>query len=570
MEAERQLPALLVQISERAGAVLRGKALLAAALLLRASPRSLIPSVAARLPALADRAAKEKEPYMSRCLAILQAAVTELAPRIATTAADEVEAAAAAHAQRLKQGGGSSGGGGSGAGGAPPSATEKQQLLQQQARVASAIAMLQVLPDLVGSHSLRGVWLSPRLLEDVARLLEAAESLPEVAPVGDVGGPVGGPATDGTSATGLAADPREVVLQVVESLSQVAPALTKSDPAAVVGGLLPVLSDVLASSTNADARFLCLKLVCDMLLPLLPEAYGEGAEAGGAASAELARQLDALLQQRLLPACQRLLSDEDPIPLFALKLLGGAMEANARLAETAVAAGLAPPLFSFLSLEHPNNNVHNVRACAALAACPALRDAALGELNASAKSAAVLAYAFENSVEPFLEPTLGICAALLTRRRDGRGSGGAALRAEALLAASPVLVELVSSVEPNLAETAAECLALLLECFPEKASAELLSGQGAAQLAVALGRIGDAAGSVGAQPLQQAHVGAVRAVATALEVQISLAGAAEAAPAGALAQLGAPLERLRKAPGDGRLASAAAAALAALTMLDDL
>lgn len=59
-------------------------------------------------------------------------------------------------------------------------------------------------------------------------------------------------------------------------------------------------------------------------------------------------------------------------------------------------------------------------------------------------------------------------------------------------------------------------------------------------------------------------------MATALEVQISLAGAAEAAPAGALAQLAGPLERLRKAPGDGRLASAAAAALAALSVLDDM
>ena len=30
----------------------------------------------------------------------------------------------------------------------------------------------------------------------------------------------------------------------------------------------------------------------------------------------------------LLPLCPTLLSDEDPIPLYALKLLGGALEAD--------------------------------------------------------------------------------------------------------------------------------------------------------------------------------------------------------------------------------------------------
>ena len=249
--------------------------------------------------------------------------------------------------------------------------------------------------------------------------------------------------------------------------------------------------------------------------------------------------------------------DEDPIPLFALKLLGGAMEANAALAADVAGAGLAPQLFSFLSLEHPHNNVHNVRACAVLAASPALRDGALGELSAAPKAAAVLLYAFDNSVEPFLEPALAIAAALLRRRREAgarSGGGAGALHAEPLLdvrsslslsslllpplawpagrpaspgsaaghswppsplrastgfadfpqrlrpahsalpavpigscqcalhaplsqldalppQAAPVLVELLSASEPVLAEQAALCLSLLLECFPEPASA---------------------------------------------------------------------------------------------------
>ena len=68
----------------------------------------------------------------------------------------------------------------------------------------------------------------------------------------------------------------------------------------------------------------------------------------------------------------------------------------------------------------------------------------------------------QNSVEPFLEPALAICAALLHRRRESRGAAGtprgAARRAEALLKVTPVLVELLPAYDAQLAEMASECL----------------------------------------------------------------------------------------------------------------
>ena len=55
---------------------------------------------------------------------------------------------------------------------------------------------------------------------------------------------------------------------------------------------------------------------------------GGGGEGGGpvgvgSIGAETHRRLATLLREDLLPLCPTLLSDEDPIPLYALKLLGG-------------------------------------------------------------------------------------------------------------------------------------------------------------------------------------------------------------------------------------------------------
>jgi len=108
------------------------------------------------------------------------------------------------------------------------------------------------------------------------------------------------------------------------------------------------------------------------------------------------------------------------------------------------------------------------------------------------KVAAVLSYAHENAVEPFMEPALGICRALLERAADevaadgegaGEGAGGmgaaasAALDAVApLLQLSPVLVECAAAGETEVAgaaipQIAAEALRLLVELLPEESAA---------------------------------------------------------------------------------------------------
>ena len=147
--------------------------------------------------------------------------------------------------------------------------------------------------------------------------------------------------------------------------------------------------------------------------------------------------------------------------------------------------GLAPKFFEFLSLEHTNNNVHNVRLCLVLASSRAVPMSALCEYGAGRKVAAVLEYAHENAVEPFLEPALGISRAVLARaaeargRDAGRGGDALAVALDAvvpLAALAPVLIECAAAGEAEVTgcaapQLAAESLRLTTELLPEEAAA---------------------------------------------------------------------------------------------------
>jgi hypothetical protein len=113
------------------------------------------------------------------------------------------------------------------------------------------MGLLPVLLHLLTSAPLRGRVVDAALLASVSRLLAAAE-----------GGCRGGAAAS--------AELRPQVLQIVEALSQHAPEMLQQ-PDAVLAHLLPTLATLLTSSVSGDCRFLCLKLLCDVLLLMLGE-----------------------------------------------------------------------------------------------------------------------------------------------------------------------------------------------------------------------------------------------------------------------------------------------------------
>eukprot|EP00873_Tetraselmis_striata_P032905 jgi/Tetstr1/453169/TSEL_040186.t1 len=199
-------------------------------------------------------------------------------------------------------------------------------------------------------------------------------------------------------------------------------------------------------------------LTCDILLLYLtePDIYA-GDRDGTSDTSTSGRQIDNLVQKHVLPLLPGLLEDEDPMPLYALKLLGALLEARSAWVDAIDRLGLIPKFFEFLSLDHTNNN-----------------------LGVVPKVAAVVEYAHENRVEPFLEPVLELCQSLL--EVDGAavkaGEAGAGVSGP-LVGCYDIFLELATHPDPPLAVAAAQCEAALLATHPGDAARALLSTEGA-------------------------------------------------------------------------------------------
>lgn len=114
------------------------------------------------------------------------------------------------------------------------------------------------------------------------------------------------------------------------------------------------------------------------------------------------------------------------------------MERSPGLAMEAEPLGLLPLTVQFLRLDHPNNNIHNLRLIEALVQCGTVTMgtdtqgasgtsgngcvAALYSLGLAESLVAVLDYAYENQVDSFFESVLGIVLCLLSI--DGERGGG--------------------------------------------------------------------------------------------------------------------------------------------------
>lgn len=72
------------------------------------------------------------------------------------------------------------------------------------------------------------------------------------------------------------------------------------------------------------------------------------------------------------PFAPRCLPPAFLLPHSTPQLLGGLLEVNLAFVRDVEVLGLAPLFFDFLSLEHSNNNVHNIRLCRQLIAAGSL------------------------------------------------------------------------------------------------------------------------------------------------------------------------------------------------------
>ena len=401
---ERLLLPPLLACLEQSAVVLRGKACLALLLLVSRSPRALRQACASRLLPTLDRLAADSSfmgnDYGADALRALQAECVSTATAIIDSTVSELR-------------------------------KRRTQSQQNQSRGGGALALFPAVLFVVGSASLRVQAANDALIDKLGELVRLTLA-PRVS--GGVFSPSSVPLEFATC-----------LLQTVEACAS-QPDLLLERAAAVTSRLLPPLADAVAGGSVSELRFQALRTIGDLLGPILstPGTYDA-----------YAREVADACILRLGPVYSDLLSDEEPIPLCTLKLLGSLMERDAaRYAVAAARSGLIPHFVSFLSVSSMLCNVHNIKLVRHVLQLDEseLPTTELVSLQASAAVAGVLEYAATNTVEPFLEPALAIAAALLRRGAD---------TTDKLAPLAPLARELEGHPSAHVAEAAAAFAACL-------------------------------------------------------------------------------------------------------------
>ena len=204
------------------------------------------------------------------------------------------------------------------------------------------------------------------------------------------------------------------LLLVTESMSQDLQAM-ETHAAAVVKHLLKVLT-ILLESRHGDTRFMSLKICIDVLVPYLHASSSNPTTI----SSDVVTAIDQLIVSDLFPKLIVLLDDEEPIPLYGLKLLNSIATENVAYVKELAKKHWAVKLFAFFELEHRNNNVHNVKLVLKVVTSSTTDVVQIFELGVIAKLNNVLSYAFQNSVVSFFEPCLEICHCLLSGTKKAK------------------------------------------------------------------------------------------------------------------------------------------------------
>ena len=411
---EKGLVLKMLKIMEHGHTVLKGKAVLCLALLFEVHPPWLMTACNHKFVSLVDKLSKEKDDFLRNSLAEMVSTTRRLLPKLIASMQAEVEKIQSRKYCK------------------PGSASGSRAALGLQGALGCFPALLHLLTSAV----MRSSVVSERMLQMVSLFLVTVEPL---------------------SFPGQ----RELwqcVLNVLEALSQQYDTLLHYSEE-VVGRLLPAVSQLMTSGKSGDTRFLCARLFCDMVLFYLSNAAPErphGRPARPCVGTEF-------LREKVLAFLPKLLSDEDPIPLYALKLGKAALDQDSSLMEDVVRMGLVPEFFSYLSLEHSNNNVHNMWICKAAIASPLVPLELLVEGGAGARIVAILKYAYDNNVETFLEPALDLCAALLEREKSEPEKE--TLDLGDLKNAAHIIHVLQSDEDASVGTAASVCVGLLMDCF---------------------------------------------------------------------------------------------------------
>eukprot|EP01059_Diplonema_ambulator_P036517 TRINITY_DN9115_c0_g1_i3.p1 TRINITY_DN9115_c0_g1~~TRINITY_DN9115_c0_g1_i3.p1 ORF type:complete len:1157 (+),score=377.92 TRINITY_DN9115_c0_g1_i3:339-3809(+) len=223
------------------------------------------------------------------------------------------------------------------------------QNLSSKQPIAPLREVLSIVPHVLTAHSVLPAVFTSNLVGLVAQGLALAEPT-----------------------SGSEDSPMQQLLLMAEAMSQDMVSM-KKHAQEVVKNLLPVLTNLL-ESRHGDTRFMSLKIFIDVLVPYLQTA-GSGNQ----------KEVTTLILNKLFPKLFVLLDDEEPIPLYGLKLLNSIATENPAFVAELAKKEWALKLFAFFELEHRNNNVHNVKLVLKVMTCPSMSLETVFELGVVGK-----------------------------------------------------------------------------------------------------------------------------------------------------------------------------------------
>ncbi|CAM8911860.1 unnamed protein product [Rhodiola kirilowii] len=439
LEDKNFVPSLLSLI-EQGSEVLRGKALIFISLLCKNGRRWLQQFFCnARLVSAVDRLTKEKDSYVQQCLEAFVHVVASTVPRLLEIIMGEIQQMISGRRHGLNAGFARS--------------TSKTN-----------VHLFPVLLCLLGSSSFKHRVVTQEVLQQLTDIIKLAES-----------------SFQGRD------DFQITLLQIFESVTE-DPSAIQLNPEIYIHNLLPSLAVLYKGNKDGNARFLCLKILFDVMVNFLDEPLEHG---------QRSEELKSIATHHFLPLYPTLVEDDDPIPMYAQKLLVMLIEFNFIKISDILDKKTVLQCFEFLLGDLSNANVNNVKLCLALTSAPEMENKVLSQLKVVRRIGNLLEFVKAKDMEDFLEPTLQLCMAFLLRSVSNRKgfvySKEPTLLSEGMSKISNavdeeqcikdihdfgsnvgVLIELTGSQEASIADLASECVVLLLAAAPREATTSFL------------------------------------------------------------------------------------------------
>ncbi|ONM31074.1 Serine/threonine-protein kinase RUNKEL [Zea mays] len=442
---DKQLVPGLISLIEQGTDVLRGKAFLFVALLCKNSRRWLPHFFCnAKLISAVDRFGKEKEGFIHQCTEAFVQLVASLVPGILETVSSDIQQIMCGKRH------------------GPVTA------LAGRAHPKSTIHLFPVILRLLGSASFKHRVVTGHVLLQLANLIKILEAPFQ--------------ARD---------DFQMTLLRVLEAATE-EPSVILDEHTIFTSRIIPSLSVLYNGNKDGDARFLCLKILSDVMIVIFSDSSLTSDE-------QILTDLKSISQRHFLPLYPSFAEDEDPIPIFAQKLLVMLMEHGYIKVSDILHKATVSQCFDFLLGDLSNANVSNVKLCFALASAPEMNTHILSQLQVVRRIGNLLEFVAAKDMDDFLEPTLEFCRAFIIRGTGSNRSGVALSENPALLVDSAfsmsiavdqqtcvtdicdfggnmgTFLELVGNSDPQISNLASDCVVLLSKAAPREATVGLLT-----------------------------------------------------------------------------------------------